>query len=43
LEGRPDVERRFQTHLQRFRMGLGLLLAMAVFLAVTTGAIDSFR
>ncbi|WP_152051074.1 M48 family metallopeptidase [Tautonia marina] len=43
LEGRPEVEQRFQTQLQRLRLGLGLVLATAMLLAITTGAIDSFR
>ena len=39
LEGRPERERAFQAGVVRLRIGLGLLLTLAVVLAFETGAI----
>ena len=42
LEGRPDLESRFQTGVFRLRLGLSIFLVLAVFIAVSTGAFDTF-
>jgi STE24 endopeptidase len=43
LEGRPEVERRFQNGVKWLRLALALLLVLAVAQAIRTGALEQFR
>lgn len=43
LEGRPEVERHFQSRLRGLRLGLAVALATALVFAASSGALDSFR
>ncbi|MBX6313372.1 MAG: M48 family metalloprotease [Isosphaeraceae bacterium] len=40
LEGQPEAERRFQAGIARLRLGLAVVLALAVAAALATGALD---
>ena len=43
LEGRPELERRFQVAIGRFRLAVAVVLSAALIYAVANGAIDQLR
>jgi STE24 endopeptidase len=43
LEGRPEVERRFQARLAGLRLAVGLVLTTALLIAITSGALSQLH